>query len=322
MTTDASAQKPLTAMVTDGRASRLARGIFVANLIAQMGIVVTGAIVRVTSSGLGCPTWPRCTAGSFIPVEGQAEQWHKYVEFGNRSLTFILGVLAIASVVAAFVDRRRRAHSGQPPRPRIFWLALVPILGTVAQAVLGGITVLTGLNPFVVAAHFLLSLVLIALLTNLVVASREQADSPLTLRVNAYIRKGLWLLCFLMASVLVLGTLVTASGPHAGDAHVARTGWDPQLVSWVHADLVLLCIGLTTGLLVALRATSAPRDTFNAGVAALVLFLSQGLIGYVQYFTGLPWLVVVLHVLGSVTVWWATVRFFLTSRIRGEVPAV
>ncbi len=322
MTTDASAPNPFPTTVTDGRASRVARGIFVANLIAQMGIVVTGAIVRVTSSGLGCPTWPRCTAGSFVPVDGQAEQWHKYVEFGNRSLTFILGVLAIASVVAAFVDRRRRALSGQPRRPRIFWLALVPILGTVAQAVLGGITVLTGLNPFVVAAHFLLSLVLIALLTNLVVASREQADSPLTLRVNTYIRKGMWLLCLLMASVLVLGTLVTASGPHAGDAHVARTGWDPQLVSWIHADLVLLCIGLVTGLLVALRATNAPSDILSAGVLALVLFLSQGLIGYVQYFTGLPWLVVVLHVLGSVTVWWATVRFLLRSRIRGDVLPV
>ena len=301
----------------DGRPSAFARGVFVANLIAQMGIVVTGAIVRVTSSGLGCPTWPRCTAGSFVPVDGQPEQWHKYVEFGNRSLTFILGVLALTSIAVAFMDRRHRSRTGQPPRKRIFWLALVPILGTVAQAVLGGITVLTGLNPFVVAAHFLLSLVLIALLTNLVVSSREQADQPITLRTNEYIRKGVWLLSFLMASVLVLGTLVTASGPHAGDAHVQRTGWDPQLVSWIHADLVLLCVGLTVGLLVSLFATNSPRDIIGAGALALVLFLSQGLIGSVHYFTGLPWLVVVCHVLGAVIVWWATVRFLLTTRRRG-----
>ena len=269
----------------DGRPSAFARGVFVANLIAQMGIVVTGAIVRVTSSGLGCPTWPRCTAGSFVPVDGQPEQWHKYVEFGNRSLTFILGVLALTSIAVAFMDRRHRSR--------------------------------TGLNPFVVAAHFLLSLVLIALLTNLVVSSREQADQPITLRTNEYIRKGVWLLSFLMASVLVLGTLVTASGPHAGDAHVQRTGWDPQLVSWIHADLVLLCVGLTVGLLVSLFATNSPRDIIGAGALALVLFLSQGLIGYVQYFTGLPWLVVVCHVLGAVIVWWATVRFLLTTRRRG-----
>jgi cytochrome c oxidase assembly protein subunit 15 len=198
-------------------------------------------------------------------------------------------------------------------------LAFVPILGTVAQAVLGGITVLTGLNPFVVAAHFLLSLVLIALLTNLVAAASEHGDSPVTVRVNRHIRSGTWLLTGLMSTVLVLGTLVTASGPHAGDAHVARTGWDPQLVSWVHADLVLLSIGLLTGLIVALRATGAPADIAAGGILALVLFLSQGLIGYVQYFTGLPWLVVVLHVLGSVTVWWATVRLLLKMRIRGAV---
>ena len=303
----------------DGRASRLARTVFGANLVAQMGIVVTGAIVRVTSSGLGCPTWPRCTAGSFVPVDGQPEQWHKYVEFGNRSLTFILGVLAIASLIVAFLDRRRRKQAGLPARPRIFFLALAPILGTVAQAVLGGITVLTGLNPFVVASHFLLSLVLIALLTNLVAAASENADKPITLRVHTYIRTATILLTGLMATVLVLGTLVTASGPHAGDAHVARTGWDPQLVSWIHADLVLLSVGLITGLIVALRATGAPRDTIAAAALALALFLSQGLIGYVQYFTGLPWLVVVFHVLGSVVVWWSTVRLLLKTRVRGPV---
>ena len=303
----------------DGRASRLARTVFGANLVAQMGIVVTGAIVRVTSSGLGCPTWPRCTAGSFVPVDGQPEQWHKYVEFGNRSLTFILGVLAIASLIVAFLDRRRRKQAGLPARPRIFFLALAPILGTVAQAVLGGITVLTGLNPFVVASHFLLSLVLIALLTNLVGAASENADKPITLRVHTYIRTATILLTGLMATVLVLGTLVTASGPHAGDAHVARTGWDPQLVSWIHADLVLLSVGLITGLIVALRATGAPRDTIAAAALALALFLSQGLIGYVQYFTGLPWLVVVFHVLGSVVVWWSTVRLLLKTRVRGPV---
>ena len=102
----AQTASPATQPLLDGRATRPARTVFAANLVAQMGIVVTGAIVRVTSSGLGCPTWPRCTSGSFVPVDGQPEQWHKYVEFGNRTLTFILAVLAVASVVMAVLDRR------------------------------------------------------------------------------------------------------------------------------------------------------------------------------------------------------------------------
>ena len=136
-----------------GAAPRWLTGIFLANLVAQTAIILTGGLVRVTGSGLGCPTWPQCTEGSLVPTATQTEAWHKYVEFGNRTLTGVLGLLAIAAIVGAIVWRRR---SGVRRRP-ILWLSVIPLAGTVAQAVLGGITVLTGLNPVTVALHFLLS---------------------------------------------------------------------------------------------------------------------------------------------------------------------
>jgi cytochrome c oxidase assembly protein subunit 15 len=296
------------------------RGIYVANLVAQMAIVVTGAVVRLTGSGLGCPTWPRCTEGSFVPVEGQSEQWHTYVEFGNRSLTFVLGLLAIAALAAAWWDARRRRSASLEARPVLTRLAAVPLLGTVAQAVLGGVTVLTGLNPLTVSAHLLLSLVLVALLTTLVGRAGEPGDRPRIGVVRPEIRVGIVGLAGVLAAVLVVGTLVTASGPHAGDARTPRLGLDPQTVSWLHADLVLLAIGLLVGLQVALRATSAPDRVRHAAVLTLLLVVGQGAVGYVQYFTGLPWVIVAVHVLGSVVVWWSTVRLVLATRTRGIAP--
>ncbi len=138
-----------------GRSPRWVRGVYIANLVAQAGIVVTGAVVRITASGLGCPTWPECVDGSITPTSAQEESWHKYIEFGNRLLTFVLVLLAVAAIVAALADGRRRRAGGLPSRRALTLLAFVPILGTVAQAVLGGITVLTGLHPLTVGAHLL-----------------------------------------------------------------------------------------------------------------------------------------------------------------------
>ncbi len=298
------------------------RRVYGANLLAQSAIVVTGAVVRLTGSGLGCPTWPRCTESSFVPVPAQDEGFHKWIEFGNRTLTFVLGLLALLALLAAWRDARRRRSAGLAPRRGLTVLATVPFLGTVAQAVLGGVTVLTGLHPLIVAAHFLVSLAIVALVTVLLWRSGEPGDQPVVAVVRREIRWGVRVLVAVMAVVVMIGTLVTASGPHAGDADVARLGLDPQTVSWLHADLVLLAIGLLVGLLIALRATAAPPRTVRAATVALVLFLSQGLIGYVQYFTSLPWALVALHVLGAVVVWWATVRLLLATRTRGvPVPA-
>jgi cytochrome c oxidase assembly protein subunit 15 len=316
VTTGTSAAVSAPAVV-DGRSPRWVRRVYGANLVAQGAIIVTGAVVRLTGSGLGCPTWPRCTESSFVPVAAQDEGFHKWIEFGNRTLTFVLGLLALLALVAAWRDARRRRVAGLPRRRTLTALAAVPFLGTVAQAVLGGITVLTGLHPLIVAAHFLLSLVIIAFVTVLLWRAGEPGDQPVVVVVRREIRWGVRVLVAVMAAVIVVGTLVTASGPHAGDADVARLGLDPQTVSWLHADLVLLGIGLLVGLLISLRATRAPRRPVVAAQVALAVFLAQGLIGYVQYFTSLPWVLVAFHVLGAVLVWWTTLRLLLATRTRG-----
>jgi cytochrome c oxidase assembly protein subunit 15 len=322
VTTGTSAAVSAPAVV-DGRSPRWVRRVYGANLVAQGAIIVTGAVVRLTGSGLGCPTWPRCTESSFVPVAAQDEGFHKWIEFGNRTLTFVLALLAIVAVVAAVLDARRRRAAGLPARRSLTVLALVPILGTVAQAVLGGITVLTGLSPLIVGAHFLVSMVIVALVTVLVRRAGEPGDSPVTVVVNPAIRAGVHGLAGVMAGVVVVGVLVTSSGPHAGDARTPRLGLDPQTISWLHADLVLLAIGLTIGLLVALRSTGAPPEVGHAAMTMLLLLLAQGSVGYLQYFTGLPWVLVAVHVLGAVVVWWATVRLLLTTTRRGIVaPAI
>ncbi|MGD9955076.1 MAG: heme A synthase [Candidatus Nanopelagicales bacterium] len=325
MTTEATPARVEVPLVRDGRAPKPVRGIYVANLVAQGAIVVTGGIVRLTGSGLGCPTWPRCTEGSFVPTPEQAEGFHKLIEFGNRTLTFVLGLFAVAAIVAALWDARRRRREDLPSRPVLTRLAFVPFLGTVAQAVLGGITVLTGLNPLVVGSHFLLSMVIVLLCTMLVHRAAEYADEPVVEAVRREIRIGVHALTFVMAVVVVLGVLVTASGPHAGDAETPRLGLDPQLISWLHADVVFLALGLLAGLIVALRASRADTyDVAHDAVVVLLLMLAQAGVGYVQYFTGLPWVLVAVHLLGSVLVWWATARLLLRTRRRGvpePVPA-
>ena len=305
--------------VGDGRAPLAVRRVYVANLVAQMGIIVTGAVVRLTSSGLGCPTWPRCTGESIVPVDGQTEAWHKYVEFGNRLLTVVLMVLAVAALAAALWDARRRRDSGLAARPALTWLAAVPLLGTVAQIPLGGITVLTGLNPIAVGSHLLLSMGLVALVTVLVRRAGEPGDQPVLVAVRREIRLGVVVLTALLSLVLVAGMLVTASGPHAGDERTHRLGLDPQTIAWLHADIVVLSIGLLAGLLVALRATGAPERPTRAATHLLAAFLAQGFVGYLQYFTGEPWAVVAVHVTLATVVWWATARLLLATRTRGVV---
>ena len=304
------------------RTSRPVRAIFIANLIAQMGIVVTGAVVRLTGSGLGCPTWPECVEGSYVPTARQEEAWHKYVEFGNRLLTFVLVVLAIAAIAAALVDRSRRRRAGAPPRPVIVVLALIPIVGTAAQAVLGGITVLTGLHPATVAAHFLVSMAIIAGCTALVVRSGDPGDQPVTFLVRREIRWLTWALIAVSAAVVFVGTIVTGSGPHSGDADAEnRFSFDPRTVAWLHADLVLLFLGMLIGLLVALHVTDAPRAARRAAWLLLIVAIAQGIVGYTQYFTGLPVIAVAVHVVGAVVTWVLALLLVAPQRTRGVLPA-
>jgi len=305
-----------------GRSPRWVRGIYIANLVAQSGIILTGAIVRITGSGLGCPTWPECVDGSYVPTNRQAESWHKYVEFGNRLLTFVLAAAAIAAIVAALVDRHRRRTSGLERRTTLTVLACVPLAGTVVQAVLGGITVLTGLNPATVAAHFLVSMALVAVCVLLVVRSGENGDTPVVRTVHSAVQLLTWGLVAATAVVVFLGVITTGSGPHSGDADVeARFFFDPRTVAWLHADSVFLFLGLTVGLLVAASVSRAPSALIRRTWLVLGIALVQGVIGYTQYFTGLPELLVTIHVLGAIAVWIAVWFLPPTLRTRGTTDA-
>lgn len=307
---------------SDGRAPRWLRRLFLANLIAQMAIVVTGGVVRLTGSGLGCPTWPECVDGSYVPTSRQEEAWHKYVEFGNRLLTFVLAILAVSAIVAAVIWWRRTRRAGLPGRAPVVALAAVPLVGTIVQAVLGGITVLTGLNPWAVAGHFLVSIVIIAGCTLLVVRAGEPGDTPVVTLVRpaiAWLGRGL---VAVTAVVVVLGVVVTGSGPHSGDADTeARFGVDPRTVAWLHADSVLLFLGLLIGMIVALQVTQGPPRARMAASWLLGVAVLQGLVGYSQYFTGLPWVLVALHMLGATVVWTLAVLMLLRLRSRGIAAA-
>lgn len=304
-------------MTETGRCTPAVRGVFIANLVAQMAIVVTGAVVRVTGSGLGCPTWPECVEGSYTPTARQEEEWHKYVEFGNRLLTFALVILAVAAIVAAIIDHRRRSRLSLPPRRTIFVLAAIPFIGTFAQAALGGVTVLTGLHPATVSAHFLLSMAIIAACVALVARSADLGDSPAVMLIRRELRLLTWGIVAISGLVVVLGVLVTGSGPHSGDAQSEnRFSFDPRTLSWLHADVVLLFLGLLAALLLALRLTDAPSRCRRAAWIVAAVSLTQGVIGYVQYFTGLPVVAVIAHVTGAVCVWAAVLFLPFSQRTR------
>lgn len=290
----------------------------IANLVAQTGIVLTGATVRLTASGLGCPTWPECVAGSIAPTSEQTEAFHKYIEFGNRLLTFVLLIVAIASLFAVYKHNQDRRLAGLAKRRSLTVLALGVLLGIFAQAVLGGITVLTGLHPLIVAAHFMVSIGLITVAVILLVKAQEAGDRPVSLQVARPIDLGMRIHIWLALVVIVVGTLVTGSGPHAGDTNdIVRLGFEFRNITTIHAALVWLYLGLTTGLLIALLATSAPKHVTRQAWIVVGVCIAQGFVGYTQFFTGLPWGLVAVHVLGACLLWIFTVRFYLSRNTRG-----
>jgi cytochrome c oxidase assembly protein subunit 15 len=280
--------------------------VFLAGIVAQIGIVITGGLVRLTSSGLGCPSWPRCSDDSLVPRE--ATGYHQYVEFGNRMLTSVVGIVALACVVAAWRHRPRRRS--------LVLLASVQLAGVAAQAVLGGITVLTGLHPATVAAHFLVSMTLVGFAVALYERSGEGDGPPVPL-VRREVRVLGYVLLASLTAVLVVGTVVTGSGPHSGDSdEVARFGLDPRTVAWVHADLVWLFMGLVVGMVLLLRATEAPPRARHRALVVLGVGLAQGAIGYFQYWAGLPVPAVALHMLGASLLLVSVVRLIYSLRTR------
>ena len=285
------------------------RRLAVASVVANVLIVVTGGAVRLTDSGLGCPTWPRCTDASLTPTKQYAI--HGIIEFTNRQLTFVLVVIAIATWVVAMVRRSQRGPAT--------WAAL----GIPAQAVLGGLTVLTHLNPWLVAAHFMLSMAVIAVTFLLWWRLRATRDVPVLpgpiVRILARITAGVAL------ATLIVGTVVTGSGPHAGDkddsGKVHRTGLKVSSMAQLHADVVMILIGLTVGLVVLVYAVHAAEAVRRAAVVLLAVELAQGVIGFTQYFLHVPPLLVGLHMFGACLVWLATLQVLLQTEpyARGRI---
>jgi cytochrome c oxidase assembly protein subunit 15 len=278
------------------------------SLVANILIIVTGGAVRLTGSGLGCPTWPRCTESSYTPTGEMGI--HGVIEFSNRMLAFVVGVVAIATFVAAVRYR--------PKRPDLRRLAFALGLGIPLQALVGGITVLTALNPWVVMLHFLASALMVGLAMVLVRRAGE-GDLPPRPVVQPLLRRLVAGMVVVTGGVVYLGTVTTGSGPHAGDLDSIRTGLDPVLVSQLHADLVFLLIGLTIATVIALIASGAPPRARRAAWTLLAIELAQGGIGYTQYFLGLPELLVGLHLLGASLTVAGVVNLLLATRDRGPV---
>ncbi|GMA26300.1 heme A synthase [Luteimicrobium album] len=295
------------------RAARWTRAVVIANLVGQLAIIVTGGFVRLTGSGLGCETWPECHPGSFTPVRHAATGYHQAIEFGNRMVTFLLVVVAAATAVLVWRQRSRAASLRR--------LGLVPLLGVLVQAVLGGITVLTDLAPLMVAVHLLVSMALVWLSTLLLVRLDEGDGPP-----HRVVDPGTWTLSRVLGVVLVpvlaLGTITTGSGPHGGDdVHDDRLPFDPESVARLHAATVWLFVLVLAWLLWRTRRFPTPQRVRRALLAVLGLVLVQGVVGYVQYFTGLPIGLVAIHMLLAACLTATTTWALLTMRERKPVAA-
>ncbi|GAT09554.1 heme A synthase [Mycolicibacterium novocastrense] len=287
-------------------------------ILTQGGISVTGAIVRVTASGLGCPTWPQCFPGSFTPVPvAEVPVVHQAVEFGNRMVTFLV-VLTAAAVVLAVTRARRR-------REVLVYAWLMPV-STVVQAVIGGITVLTGLLWWTVAIHLLASMTMVWLSVLLFVKIGEPDDGVLIRRAPTALRQLALLSAAALAAVLVTGTLVTGAGPHAGDKSVDRTipRLEVEITTLVHAHSALMVayLSLLIGLGFGLLAVRAPRPVLQRLGVLVALVVAQGLVGTVQFFTGVPAALVAVHVAGAALCTAATAALWASMRERAEPEPV
>lgn len=281
----------------------------VANIFAQGGIIVTGAAVRLTGSGLGCSTWPQCEPGEFTPTFHEDASYHPFVEFGNRTLTGVLLVVALLMAIAVWRTRRD-----------LRWWGLVPLVGVVLQAVLGGIVVLVDLNPWLVAPHLWLSTALVWVSAYIALRYRDaprRSGTPLTL----------WrtLNTVAFVAMLFLGALTTGAGPHSGDADATeRLALDPAHIAKLHAVSVWVFLATLAYLIWRMRrdvSEGASDEVRRAWIVLLAVTLAQGAIGYAQYFTGLPILLVGIHLAGVAALTAAHSAFFWLTK-RAEVTAV
>ncbi|WP_282691661.1 COX15/CtaA family protein [Streptomyces sp. CC208A] len=284
-------------------------------VVMSVLIIVTGGAVRLTGSGLGCDTWPKCTDDSLIVTAEQG--FHGYVEFGNRMLTYVLSAAVGWAIIAARSAKPRRRNLSRWGWAQ-FWIVM-------SNAVLGGITVWMGLNPWTVAGHFLAAN---ALLTVAVITWHRagEGDTPARPRVPKPVRKLSWAITIVSALLIALGTTVTGAGKHAGDSSdVPRMPWDWTNAAHLHAVSAWAVCALALAMWLVLRVVDAPDDTRARARDLLIVLLLQGGIGYVQYFTGVPELLVAAHMLGSSLMWIAVLRLALSLRERPiatpEIPA-
>ncbi|CAN5215354.1 COX15/CtaA family protein [soil metagenome] len=280
-----------------------------ASLVANILIVVTGGVVRLTGSGLGCPTWPRCTKESFVP-HGELGV-HGAIEFGNRMVTFLLAAVAVATFVLAW------RHG----RPALTRLAFLLALGVPAQALVGGFTVLTDLNPWIVSFHLLVSLAMIGIAFALL-RRIDERDGPARPLVPVGLVRLVQVTFVVGWVVLYVGTVVTGSGPHAGDVDSPRNGLDPRMVSQLHTDVVFLLLGLTVAVVFALRAVDAPPRARRAASMLLAVEVGQGMVGFTQYYLDLPVGLVAVHLFGAALTSAALAWLLLSVRERSQGAGV
>ncbi len=291
---------------------RTVRRAALAALVMAVVIVVTGGAVRLTSSGLGCPTWPTCTADSLTTT--RAMGFHGAIEFGNRMLTYVLCAAIGWAIIAA-----RSAKPWRRSLTRLGWAQFWVVMG---NAVLGGIVVLVGLNPYTVAAHFLLTTALITVATVMWQRVREGDGAPRPL-VGGAVRQLVWFLVVASALLIAVGTVVTGAGPHAGDSsEVARIPLDWEMIAKLHAVLAWIVVTLTFALWFVLKAVDAPKGPLHRTRELFVVLLLQGALGYLQYFTHLPEALVALHMLGSTVMWIWVLRVLLSLRERPAAECV
>ena len=261
------------------------------SLISQILIVVTGGAVRLTGSGLGCPTWPECQPGSLVSVPELGI--HGFIEFANRLLTFVLLIIALFTFIAVLLESKEK-------RKGLFWTSFSLGLGIIVQAVIGGISVLTGLNSWIVGLHFIVSAVLIGIASILVWYSRGAKVFPIT-KATKYTTVALFPFGVL---TILIGVLVTGAGPHAGDADTPRNGLDIDLFAHLHSYPAYVTTALSVLLLFVVLRT---RQPIASALALALTLISQAILGIIQTRTGLPVLLVGLHMQGA-----ATLAYLLT----------
>lgn len=278
-----------------------------ANVFVNVLIVVTGGAVRLTDSGLGCPEWPQCEEGTMVPTSEMG--LHGVIEFGNRLLTFVLLLVALGTLLAVYALRRRRSDLIV-----LGWmvLAIIP-----TQALIGGITVWTNLNPWVVGLHFLASIGVIAVATALFLRAGEADVAP-----RSFVPRPVTYLGYTMLGtaflVIALGVTVTGSGPHAGDPESPRIDISPELLAQLHVDAVWAFVGLSVAMMFTLFAVKAPELPKRSTGLLLAVIAFQGLIGYVQYYSGVPELLVGMHMLGACLLWISVINVVFSLRERTE----